>query len=35
MTPYDRHSRLGLKMMTVNPCNDFIVETLLRWKVNV
>jgi hypothetical protein len=22
-------------MVTVNPCNEFIIETLLRWKVNV
>lgn len=34
ITPYDRNSRLGLKMLTVNPCNQFIIEALLRWKVN-
>lgn len=34
-TPYDRNSRLGLKLLTVNPCNQFIIESLIRWKINV
>lgn len=35
MSPYDRNSKAGLTMVTVNPCNQFIIEILLRWKVKV
>lgn len=30
---YDRHSLTGLTMKTANPCNDFIIDYLMRNKI--
>ena len=33
--PYDRHSRDWIRLETVNPCNTFIVEFLIRCKIRM
>jgi hypothetical protein len=33
MERYDRNSIVGLSMPTVNPCNNFIIDYLIRTKI--
>lgn len=33
MERYDRSSVVGLTMTTVNPCNNFIIDYLIRNKI--